>query len=123
MTVTFEHDDCFAEAKGLSWNLGGREGNGMFKVVMTLVMMDEANMSRFMGCHKTPLRTSATSDLATLQMSPLKTSSRNSTALSFPFVLRLRWQEGCDWKDACSTCAKISAARIMEDCGTKIALV
>ncbi|CEG46576.1 FOG: Transposon-encoded proteins with TYA, reverse transcriptase, integrase domains in various combinations, partial [Plasmopara halstedii] len=29
--VTFERDGCFAEAKGLRWKIGAREGKGLFK--------------------------------------------------------------------------------------------
>uniref|UniRef100_H3GUW4 Integrase catalytic domain-containing protein n=1 Tax=Phytophthora ramorum TaxID=164328 RepID=H3GUW4_PHYRM len=41
--VTFESDGCFADNKGLKWQLGAREGKGLFKLCMTPMMPDEAN--------------------------------------------------------------------------------
>uniref|UniRef100_H3GZY1 CCHC-type domain-containing protein n=1 Tax=Phytophthora ramorum TaxID=164328 RepID=H3GZY1_PHYRM len=41
--VTFESDGCFADKKGLKWQLGAREGKGLFKLCMTPMMPDEAN--------------------------------------------------------------------------------
>ncbi|CEG39615.1 gag-pol polyprotein [Plasmopara halstedii] len=41
---TFERDRCFAEAKGLRWKLGAREGNGLFKLGMNPMHVDEVNM-------------------------------------------------------------------------------
>ncbi|KAG2758790.1 hypothetical protein Pcac1_g29117 [Phytophthora cactorum] len=43
--VTFESDGCFAETKGLKWKLGAREGKGLFKLCMTPMMPDEANVA------------------------------------------------------------------------------
>ncbi|KAG6615844.1 gag-pol polyprotein [Phytophthora cinnamomi] len=43
--VTFESDGCFTETKGLKWKLGAREGKGLFKLSMTPVMPDEANVA------------------------------------------------------------------------------
>ncbi|GMG39212.1 unnamed protein product [Aspergillus oryzae] len=43
--VTFETDGCFAEVKGLKWKLGAREGKGLFKLCMTPVVPDEANVA------------------------------------------------------------------------------
>ncbi|GMF66431.1 unnamed protein product [Phytophthora lilii] len=43
--VTFETDGCFAETKGLTWKLGAREGKGLFKLCMTPVVPDEANVA------------------------------------------------------------------------------
>uniref|UniRef100_H3H8T6 Integrase catalytic domain-containing protein n=1 Tax=Phytophthora ramorum TaxID=164328 RepID=H3H8T6_PHYRM len=36
-------DGCFADNKGLKWQLGAREGKGLFKLCMTPMMPDEAN--------------------------------------------------------------------------------
>uniref|UniRef100_H3H2R9 Retrovirus-related Pol polyprotein from transposon TNT 1-94-like beta-barrel domain-containing protein n=1 Tax=Phytophthora ramorum TaxID=164328 RepID=H3H2R9_PHYRM len=41
--VTFESDGCFADNKGLKWQLGAREGKGLFKLCMTPMMPDKAN--------------------------------------------------------------------------------
>ncbi|KAG2854425.1 hypothetical protein PC119_g28480 [Phytophthora cactorum] len=41
--VIFERDGCFAEKKGLKWQLGARLGKGLFKLCMTPMMPDEAN--------------------------------------------------------------------------------
>uniref|UniRef100_H3H9M5 GAG-pre-integrase domain-containing protein n=1 Tax=Phytophthora ramorum TaxID=164328 RepID=H3H9M5_PHYRM len=41
--VTFESDGCFADNKGLKWQLSAREGKGLFKLCMTPMMPDEAN--------------------------------------------------------------------------------
>ncbi|KAG3058277.1 hypothetical protein PI125_g25259 [Phytophthora idaei] len=41
--VTFESDGCFAEKKGLKWQLGARLGKRLFKLCMTPMMSDEAN--------------------------------------------------------------------------------
>ena len=49
--VTFERDGCFAETKDLRWKLGAREGKGLFKLCMTPILMDEANITRSMGYH------------------------------------------------------------------------
>ena len=49
--VTFGRDGCFAEAKGLRWKLGVREGKGLFKLCMTPIMPDEANVTSSTGCH------------------------------------------------------------------------
>ena len=49
--VTFEDEGCFAEAKGLKWKLGDREGRGLFKLCMTPIMTNEANVTRSLGCH------------------------------------------------------------------------
>ncbi|POM66197.1 Putative retroelement, partial [Phytophthora palmivora] len=43
--VTFERDGCFAETKRIKWQLGARKGNGLFKLCMTPIMPDEANVS------------------------------------------------------------------------------
>ncbi|POM77524.1 LOW QUALITY PROTEIN: Copia proteinlike [Phytophthora palmivora] len=43
--VTFERDGCFAETKKIKWQLGAREGKGPFKLCMTPIMPDEANVS------------------------------------------------------------------------------
>ncbi|POM77764.1 Integrase catalytic core protein [Phytophthora palmivora] len=43
--VTFERDGCFAETKKIKWQLGAREGKGLFKLCMTPIMPDEANVS------------------------------------------------------------------------------
>ncbi|KAG6590647.1 Gag-Pol polyprotein [Phytophthora cinnamomi] len=43
--VTFESDGCFTETKGLKWKLGAREGKGLFKLSMTPVTPDEANVA------------------------------------------------------------------------------
>ncbi|KAG6613804.1 Retrovirus-related Pol polyprotein from transposon TNT 1-94 [Phytophthora cinnamomi] len=43
--VTFESDGCFTETKGLKWKLGARGGKGLFKLSMTPVMPDEANVA------------------------------------------------------------------------------
>ncbi|KAG6578193.1 Gag-Pol polyprotein [Phytophthora cinnamomi] len=43
--VTFESDGCFTETKGLKWKLGAREGKELFKLSMTPVMPDEANVA------------------------------------------------------------------------------
>uniref|UniRef100_H3H6I2 Retrovirus-related Pol polyprotein from transposon TNT 1-94-like beta-barrel domain-containing protein n=1 Tax=Phytophthora ramorum TaxID=164328 RepID=H3H6I2_PHYRM len=37
--VTFESDGCFADSKGLKWQLGAREGKGLFKLCMTPVVL------------------------------------------------------------------------------------
>uniref|UniRef100_H3H9Z9 CCHC-type domain-containing protein n=1 Tax=Phytophthora ramorum TaxID=164328 RepID=H3H9Z9_PHYRM len=44
--VTFESDGCFADNKGLKWQLGAREGKGLFKLCMTPMMPDEANAAK-----------------------------------------------------------------------------
>ncbi|POM74929.1 Copia proteinlike [Phytophthora palmivora] len=36
--VTFERDGCFAETKKIKWQLGAREGKGLFKLCMTPIM-------------------------------------------------------------------------------------
>ncbi|KAG3230939.1 hypothetical protein PI124_g23964 [Phytophthora idaei] len=43
--VIFESDGCFAETKDLKWKLGTREGKGLFKLCMTPIMPDEANVA------------------------------------------------------------------------------
>ncbi|GMF60305.1 unnamed protein product [Phytophthora fragariaefolia] len=43
--VTFKRDGCFAETKNVKWQLGAREGKGLFKLCMTPVMPDEANVA------------------------------------------------------------------------------
>ena len=43
--VTFESDVCFAEAKSVKWQLGAAMGKGLFKLCMTPLMPDEANVS------------------------------------------------------------------------------
>ena len=43
--VTFESDGCFAEAKSVKWQLGARMGKGLFKLCMTPLIPDEANVS------------------------------------------------------------------------------
>ncbi|POM72839.1 mitochondrial protein [Phytophthora palmivora] len=47
--VTFERDGCFAETKKIKWQLGAREGKGLFKLCMTPIMPDEANVSSSKG--------------------------------------------------------------------------
>ena len=49
--VTFESDGCFVKAKGMQWKLGAREGKGLFKLCMTPVNTDEANVTSSSGCH------------------------------------------------------------------------
>ncbi|KAG6615787.1 Transposon-encoded protein [Phytophthora cinnamomi] len=66
--VTFESDGCFTETKGLKWKLGAREGKGLFKLSMTPVMPDEANVASSKDRKGTPRRTSGTFDLVTLAM-------------------------------------------------------
>ncbi|KAG2892077.1 hypothetical protein PC119_g24453 [Phytophthora cactorum] len=43
--ATFENDGCFAETKDIKWKLGAREGKGLFKLCMTPIMPDEANVT------------------------------------------------------------------------------
>ncbi|GMF66050.1 unnamed protein product [Phytophthora lilii] len=64
--VTFETDGCFAEAKGIKWKLGAREGKGLFKLCMTPVVPDEANVASSKIAKGTPRCTSGTFDLVTL---------------------------------------------------------
>ena len=80
--VTFERHGCFAEAKGLRWKLGVREGKGLFKLCMTPIMMDEANVTRSMGCHGDTKSYLCTFDLVTLVMAGLMLLSRRSTVLA-----------------------------------------
>lgn len=43
--VSFETDGCFAKAKGLEWKLGARKGKGLFKLCMTPIVHDKANVA------------------------------------------------------------------------------
>lgn len=43
--VTFERDGCFAEAKSTKLQLSARMGKGLFKLCMTPLMSDEANVA------------------------------------------------------------------------------
>ena len=43
--VTFESDGCFAEANSVKWELGTRMGKGLFKLCMTPIIHEEANVS------------------------------------------------------------------------------
>ncbi|POM65545.1 Copia proteinlike putative [Phytophthora palmivora] len=43
--VLTKRDGCFAETKKIKWQLGAREDKGLFKLCMTLIMPDEANVS------------------------------------------------------------------------------
>ena len=49
--VTFESEGCYAETKGLKWKIGAREGKGLFKLCMTPMPVNEANVTISMGCH------------------------------------------------------------------------
>lgn len=49
--VTFESEGCFAMTKGLKWKLGARQGEGLFKLCMTPLLPDEANVITSSGCH------------------------------------------------------------------------
>ena len=49
--VTFESDGCFVKTKGMQWKLGVREGKGLFKLCMTPISTDEANVTSSSGCH------------------------------------------------------------------------
>ena len=48
--VTFTTDGCYAEAKGVKWMIGAREGKGLFKLQMDPVACDEANAAKSSGC-------------------------------------------------------------------------
>ena len=48
--VTFDTDGCFAEAKGMKWKIGAREGKGLFKLQMTPLVGDAANAAKSSGC-------------------------------------------------------------------------
>ena len=39
------------ERKDLCWNIGAREGKELFKLCMTPIRMDEANVTSSMRCH------------------------------------------------------------------------
>uniref|UniRef100_A0AAV1UYL3 Uncharacterized protein n=1 Tax=Peronospora matthiolae TaxID=2874970 RepID=A0AAV1UYL3_9STRA len=51
--VTFESDGCFAQSKSVKWQLGTRKGKGLFKLCMTPLMSDEANVSSSTGFNGT----------------------------------------------------------------------
>ena len=65
-TITFESDGCVVKAKGLQWKLGAHESKGLFRLCMKPVSIDEANVSSSLECLGTPLRTSGTFGLGTL---------------------------------------------------------
>lgn len=80
--VIFKSDGCFAlKAKGLQWKLGAREGKGLFKLCMKPVSTDEANVTSASDDMGTPLRTSGTFDLGTLNIVVWTLSSNGTMVL------------------------------------------
>ena len=63
--VTIESDGCFAQAKSVTWQLGARMGKGLFKLCMTPIMPDEANVSSPKAVKCRPLRIYGIFDLVT----------------------------------------------------------
>ena len=48
--VTFTKDGCYAEAKGIKWKIGAPEGRSLFKLQMSPLTQEEANVAKSLGC-------------------------------------------------------------------------